>query len=393
MSSPFSRSLRSLEAEGGRGWVPAVVAAALFLIWLAWFLLARVPLYETSTLARIEAADAAHPVDARADGRVIGVHLTLGGRVAAGDVLVELEADAQRLALDEARARLAALQPEIVAIGGEIAAEERAIADDQQAAAVARDEQRAVIRESEAALGLADEEARRLGRLRDSGIIPELDDARARAEAARKRAAAEAATSALTRIERDERTRVSDRLVRIQRLRGTRSRLEGEVGSLTASLRRLEFEVERRLFRAPVAGRIAEAIDLKVGAVVEQGDRLASIVPDGQLRIIAQFPPAAAIGRVQRGQPARVRLLGFPWAEYGSLQASVTGVADDVRDGLVRVELSVASLPPSLPISHALPGNVEVEVERVRPAWLVLRTLGGSLTRPVDRTPAPAVGS
>jgi hypothetical protein len=40
---------------------------------------------------RIEAVDAAHPVDGRADGRVIGVSLTLGAAVAAGDVLVELE--------------------------------------------------------------------------------------------------------------------------------------------------------------------------------------------------------------------------------------------------------------------------------------------------------------
>ena len=92
----------------------------------------------------------------------------------------------------------------------------------------------------------------------------------------------------------------------------------------------------------------------------------------------------AAIGRVRTGQPGRVRLLGFPWTEYGTLHATVSQVANEVRDGLVRVELAVDRLPPSLPLSHALPGDVEVEVERVRPASLVLRTLGGWLTRPVQ---------
>jgi hypothetical protein len=67
----------------------------------------------------------------------------------------------------------------------------------------------------------------------------------------------------------------------------------------------------------------------------------------------------------------------------------VTAVADELRDGLVRVELGVGALPPNLPLSHALPGSVEIEVERVRPAWLVLRSLGGLLTRPIASTPLP----
>src|SRR5262249_11479722 len=151
-----------------------------------------------------------------------------------------------------------------------------------------------------------------------------------------------------------------------QRLRGTLSQLDREQATAAASIKRLEYEVERRILRAPVAGRIAEVADLQIGAVVDEAQRLAMIVPDGPLHVVAQFVPAAAIGRVPAGQQARVRLQGFPWAEYGSLQASVTGVADEVRDGLVRVELSVNAFSSALPVSHALPGTVEIEVERVR---------------------------
>ena len=74
-----------------------------------------------------------------------------------------------------------------------------------------------------------------------------------------------------------------------------------------------------------------------------------------------------------------------------SLAAIVTGVSDEVRDGLIRVELSVAGRP-MLPLTHGLPGNVEIEVEHVRPARLVLRTLGGFLTRPVVTDSAPRAG-
>jgi membrane fusion protein (multidrug efflux system) len=390
MSTPFARSLRALEAERSRGWLPLAVAAVLFLAWSGWFLLARVPLYETSAMARLEAAAAAHPVDARADGRVVSVHLPLGSRVRAGDVLVELEADAERLALEEARARHAALEPEIAAARRELDAEGAAIEVERRAAAAARDEQRALMREAEATLQFAAEEAGRVARLRAEGIAPQHDDSRARAELARQRAAADAAAAAIARIDTAQQTRESDRRVRIQRLRGTLSRLEGDAATAAAAIRRLEYDVERRVVRAPVDGRLAEAADLRAGAVLEEGDRLAAIVPDGPLRVVAQFDPAAAIGRVRAGQAGRVRLVGFPWAEYGSLQATVTGVADEVRDGLVRVEMAVESMPVSLPISHALPGSVEVEVERVRPASLVLRTLGGFLTRPVQRAAATA---
>jgi membrane fusion protein (multidrug efflux system) len=388
MSSPFSRTLRALESERSRGWRTAAVATLLLLAWVGWFMLSRIPLYETSTIARLEATAAAHPVDARMLGRVVSVNLAVGRVVRAGDVLVELESDAERLALGEARRRVEALGPQIAAVSQEIAAEEEAVEADRRASLTARDELSATLREAQAGLGIASEEARQLARLRAEGVISEIENSRARAEAERRKAAADAAAAAIARIDTDQTTRESDRRVRIQRLRGARSQLEGELATAQAAASRFEYEVERRILRAPVDGRIAEvADDLRVGAVVDEADRLASIVPESPLRIVAQFSPASAIGRVRPGQPARVRLLGFPWAEYGSLRAEVTAVADELRDGLVRVELGVTSLPASLPITHALPGSVEIEVERVRPAWLVLRSLGGLLTRPVENRP------
>ena len=218
-----------------------------------------------------------------------------------------------------------ALGPQIAAVRQEIVAEEQAVDADRRASLMARDEQRAALREAEASLGLANEEARQLARLRADGVISEIENSRARAEAERRKAMADAATAAIARIETDQTTRESDRRVRIQRLRGTLTGLEGDLATAGAAAKRFEYEVERRVLRAPIDGRIAEAADLRVGAVVDEGDRLAAIVPESPLRVVAQFAPASAIGRVRVGQPARVRLLGFPWAEYGSLQAQRHG--------------------------------------------------------------------
>jgi membrane fusion protein (multidrug efflux system) len=99
--------------------------------------------------------------------------------------------------------------------------------------------------------------------------------------------------------------------------------------------------------------------------------------------VIAEFVPAAALGRVKAGQPARLRLTGFPWAQYGSVGAAVSSVGSEIRDGKVRVELTVRPEAASrIPAQHGLPGSVEVEVERISPAYLMLRAAGRFLSEP-----------
>jgi membrane fusion protein (multidrug efflux system) len=55
-------------------------------------------------------------------------------------------------------------------------------------------------------------------------------------------------------------------------------------------------------------------------------------------------------------------------------------VANEARDGAIRVELRlVPEALTTIPLQHGLPGTVEVEVERVSPAALVLRGVGQRL--------------
>jgi membrane fusion protein (multidrug efflux system) len=85
---------------------------------------------------------------------------------------------------------------------------------------------------------------------------------------------------------------------------------------------------------------------------------------------------------VRPGQAARVRLEGFPWAQFGSVPAEVRRVASEVRDGQVRVELGLRPAPDSaIPLQHGLPGTVEIAVDRASPALLVLRSAGQRLSR------------
>lgn len=387
MPTPFARSMRSLETDGFRGVALAFICAgALLAAWGAWFVLGRVIVYEVTDAARLEVADAVHPIDARVEGRVVATHLDLGRAVQAGDVLVELDADEERLRLNEEQTAYATFSSQLTAVGAEIASEGRALDAAMGAAEVALDEARSQLAEAEPPATFAEDESARFTRLRANGLISEVDDLRARAEAQQRRAAADSLRIGVRRLEGGHRTEEQDRRVRIERLRGELTRVRGHMATTTSAIDRLENEIERRRIRAPVNGRLGEVAELRIGAFVAEGQKLGAIVPTGGLKVVAEFTPASALGRIRPGQPARVRLVGFPWTEYGSVPAVVRTVASEVRSGTVRVELALQpDATSAVPFQHGLPGAVEIEVERASPAALVLRAGGRLVTRPVSR--------
>ncbi|HEX5268930.1 MAG TPA: HlyD family efflux transporter periplasmic adaptor subunit [Gemmataceae bacterium] len=392
MPTPFSRTLRSLDADARRP-RRLVWAAALFLLaWGGWFCLGRVTLYEASDAARMEAPAAAHPLAAEVRGRVAETYLILGHPCRAGDVLLVLDAEAEQLALAEAEARAGALRHRREALGREIDAERQALAAHRSATGPALDEARARVAEAEVRSRYADEGMEIADRLRPQGAIARLDWLAAKSDAETSRAAVQALRVGLTRTERERLTLERDRLAQLARLEKEAAELDGDLAAELAAVRRLGHEVARRVVRAPIDGRIAAVRDVRPGSVVEVAEALGSVVPEGGPRVVALFP-ARAVGRLRPGQAARLRLDGFPWTEYGSLAATVTEVGPEPSRAEVRVELTLAPADNArLPVEHGVTGSAEVAVEEVSPAGLVLRAAGEWLTR-APAAPPPAAGA
>jgi membrane fusion protein (multidrug efflux system) len=278
---------------------------------------------------------------------------------------------------EEARARLTALMAQRQARRQELTAEEAAQQDERRAARVALDEARARYCEAEVAARAATEQADIFVRLDARGLASRLELLRTKADADQKRAAADALRLAISRLESDQRTKDSDRTARITQFAREVTQLDGDIHTAEATLARLAHTIDQTRLRAPITGHLGEVATLQPGAVVRQGDMLGVVLPAGALQVVASFLPAIALGRVQPGQSARLRLDGFPWAQYGSLAGIVTSVATEARDGVIRVELRLAEeTQTAIPLQHGLPGSVEVEVERVSPAALVLREVG-----------------
>jgi multidrug resistance efflux pump len=382
----FSRSARAIEASGRAALVTALVGLALLVGWAAWFLLARVSVYELSRTARVEVETASHEIDAPVAGRVVKSLLGLGRAVSAGDVLLELESDRYRLQRDAEVTQLRVLAPQIEALRRQLAEEELAVRGEGLVAAASAQEERARQRASEAMARLKAGEQTQLEELRKLEAVSALETERTAAEAQQHRAETEAHAAAIGRLGGEKGLRLAARRADIARLEQDVARLDGERQVSEARVRLLEQELALRVVRAPISGRIESVVDLRPGSVVEAGTRLATVVPSGTLRAVAFYDPSSSIGRVQPGQRARLRLHGFPWTKYGSIPAAVDRVGNEPRDGTIRVELVLRPDPGTrIPLQHGLPATAEVEVERVSPAALVLDAAGRFLTRADDR--------
>ncbi|HWO26242.1 MAG TPA: HlyD family efflux transporter periplasmic adaptor subunit [Kofleriaceae bacterium] len=380
MTSEFrqtSIALRSDHERGRRALFALGVVVGLLILTGLWLALARVPVYAVSAHARLQARDEVHPVDTLISGRVLDVNLPLGGRVQKGDVLLTLDAADATLRLADARATERGLSAQIGALEAEITAREEALATTQSLGRARVSEGHAALSETKAEATLARRESNRTDRMLQAGIVAESEADRATSAAQQAEAAVSARDHRLTVLASEARRDLADRRAQTESLRRSLAALVAERDGAAVRVRRLEVECDRHTVRAPIDGVLGQVRIPQVGAVVAAGQTVAVVTPETEVELVADFAPADAIGRVQPGQRARMRVAAFPWTQYGMLGATVSAVSSEVMDGQIRVKLVLDDQPGSaIPRRHGLIGAVEIELDEVSPATLIARAAG-----------------
>jgi multidrug resistance efflux pump len=394
LPTQFSQTIRSLANDRSPAPIFAWLLATVLLCgWSLWFAFGDVTVYETSRKASLEVVQLAHHVAAPLSGRITSASVVIGQEVLANQVLIELDARDETLRLTEEQTRLAGLPPRIASMRTELISLEQARDEDLRATQAALYAASARVREIDAAVKFARNNESRLKRQSVAGGVAEIDALRALSEADKLSASKDAMTADLKRLEQDGQRRADDAKAQIENLRRSVISLEGEMATARATIARIQQTIDRHIIRAPVTGRIGEVAALATGAYVAEGQQLVSVVPPGELTIVGDFNPDSAMGRVHPGQRATMRLDGFPWAQYGSIEATVSRVATEIRDGAIQVEFTPARTGnPTAIMQHGIPGVIEVAVERAAPASLVLRAAGLLLSRAIPQTTANPTG-
>jgi membrane fusion protein, adhesin transport system len=378
MATPFLRTTRALSLDSPRyALVGLAISGVALLAWFLWFGFGSVTVYEVSKAARVEVGSAPRDVSTIEAGRLVAVHLVIGQRVHAGDVLVELDAGAEKLKLAEAYARLHGYAQRMASLRREIGALQGVTKGDMRAAQAGVQSAQARVQEASATARYARDLATREQVDSQSGGAAKIDSIKASAEASKADSARSALAADASKIALDAQTRSAQNEAQIESLAGNMIAAQNEIAITQQIIAQLQLQIANRQVRAPVDGVIGEVAALQPGAFVAQGQKLATILPQGDLLVVASFDPATALGRIKAGQPAQLRLSGYSWAQYGIVNATVLRVASEVRDNAMRVELKVARVSTRhMALRHGMAGRVEVTVDQASPAMLLLRSAG-----------------
>ena len=393
MYPPFTQTLAFLDGEErsplGRR---LVVVVLLLAAWGVWLLSSRTTVYAVSEEGRLLAAGAASPIQPSVAGVVSKNHLKLGATVRTGEVLIVLDASAERLRIAEERVRIESLEQAGESLGAIIEAE-RGLAlatvragNSRTAAAASR----AKVASDVAQLTQKQNDA--MQRLREASLVSGLE-ALKEAEAMQQQRglvtinSADAANAAADTDRVRKETQV--RLLNLQRELGE---LRGRTAASKAVVAQLEWEVGRRTLTSPIDGVVADLEVLPTGAALVANQVIATVVPQAKMKWVAYFPPREAVGRIREGQLARIRIDAFPWTAYGALSGRVTSVGSEPREQRIRVEIDVSDDNPQIPLSHGMTGTTEVEVETLSPLRLLLRLSGQVAQGSHTGAPAPRGG-
>jgi multidrug resistance efflux pump len=372
-----------------------MIVAILILIgtWLSWLLLGRISVYAASQQMKLESELLPLRVEVPVEGVVTDCSLVLSREVAEGDGLVRLDTRSLELQREELQAELKADQSAIDALTRQLEAEEKARAAVAELAKRTQSAGNARVAASRTSSLYKSKETAITEKLHGAELASELDMIRASGEAASLRAQMLATVAQASLDLSNGNVNISDRDARIAALKKTLSDALALVEVHRSRLETVTYGIDRRTVRAGATGTLVDITPCMPGLDVTPGQVLATLLPRSDIHVVSFFRPEDAVGRVRRGQSARLRIDNFPWTQYGTVDAMVDRVGSEPRDGMVRVELKIVQPNPAIPMIHGLTGLAEIEVERISPFKLLLRMSGQLLSPKRDAPPAPVTGS
>jgi multidrug efflux pump subunit AcrA (membrane-fusion protein) len=149
---------------------------------------------------------------------------------------------------------------------------------------------------------------------------------------------------------------------------------ENRVARLQGEIAVAELNLKHTTVSAPVGGVLTTLDVNSPGAVIQAGQRIGAIAPDGARLVVEAQAPNKDIALIEKGLPAKLKFDAFPFQDYGVIAGAVIEVAPDAKankeDGsfykvLIAPErASFAANGRSLPLRPGLAVTAEIITER-----------------------------
>ena len=125
------------------------------------------------------------------------------------------------------------------------------------------------------------------------------------------------------------------------------------------------------IIRTPVAGTLVRLRYVSTGDNVTPGSHVATLLPDGVAAVVLARLPHRDVGRVHEGQKARIKVDAYPYAQFGTIGATVMRVfaepdSPEFTAKLLLSRPSIDVMGTAMPLLPGMRTQVEVFTEERR---------------------------
>jgi HlyD family secretion protein len=107
--------------------------------------------------------------------------------------------------------------------------------------------------------------------------------------------------------------------------------LQSEIAQTKSQIQSINLQIQQRALRSPINGTIFQMPITKPGVVVQPGEMVAQIAPQGSSLILKAQMNSQQSGFVRVGMPVKIKFDAFPFQDYGVVQGRVSWIAPDSK--------------------------------------------------------------
>jgi hemolysin D len=117
----------------------------------------------------------------------------------------------------------------------------------------------------------------------------------------------------------------------LKELQSQISDLDSEVTQTKQQIQSLQFQLKQRVLRAPINGTIFQLSIENPGVVLQPGQAIAQIAPQGAPLVFRAQIPSSESGFLRVGMPVKLKFDAYPFQDYGVVQGHLRWISPDSK--------------------------------------------------------------
>jgi hemolysin D len=103
--------------------------------------------------------------------------------------------------------------------------------------------------------------------------------------------------------------------------------LQAEIAQTNSQINSLELQLQQRVLKSPIAGRVFQLPIQRPGAVVQAGTMVAEISPENSPLIVRAQMPTSESGSLRKGLPVKLKFDAYPFQDYGIIEGELLEIS------------------------------------------------------------------